>query len=217
MSGPCLLNSRPGRSGPGVRGSCQDADKIAKPEATASKVRRGPASPGSPRRGGSPGAAAAIRVSSPVLRRPEFQDFCWDLGVSPAIHGQAADSVEMVAVRHMFAAPLPPEWSQHQDPRTGHSYFFDCLRGASSWKHPQDALFRDVLAEVQAWQSADTDESILGSAFRAPRLRAGHVGLCADAFASARAPQCLLPHSDSDEELCSLCTSPQTPTSTQMI
>jgi len=99
-------------------------------------------------------------VSSPVLRRPEFQDFCWDLGVSPAIHGQAADSVEMVAVRHMFAAPLPPEWSQHQDPRTGHSYFFDCLRGASSWKHPQDALFRDVLAEVQAWQSADTLEHV---------------------------------------------------------
>lgn len=43
-----------------------------------------------------------------------------------------------------FNAPLPPGWTEHEDER-GRLYFHNSFSGVSSWSHPSDPLFRDLV------------------------------------------------------------------------
>jgi len=43
-----------------------------------------------------------------------------------------------------FNAPLPPGWTEHQDEQ-GRVYFHNGSTGESTWKHPMDELFREIV------------------------------------------------------------------------
>merc|ERR1719440_1785745 len=44
-----------------------------------------------------------------------------------------------------FNAPLPPFWTEHQDDQ-GRVYFHSSFTGESTWRHPMDDLFREIVA-----------------------------------------------------------------------
>lgn len=43
-----------------------------------------------------------------------------------------------------FNAPLPPGWTEHQDEQC-RVYFHNSSTGESTWKHPMDDLFREIV------------------------------------------------------------------------
>lgn len=92
-----------------------------------------------------------------ALQHVDFRDFLQHFGIDPRI---AANSLMMVAAHHMFAAPLPPEWTEHFDQSSSRPFFFNGLTGASSWAHPQEKMFRDVLREVRHWRPGHSLEHI---------------------------------------------------------
>lgn len=97
-----------------------------------------------------------------LLRHTLFEDFCNGLGVfADAFSAEGADAVEMVAARHLFAAPLPPEWSEYWDKATQTPYFYDRLHRQSTWTHPQDHSFRELLAEVRQWSPDSIVEEVV--------------------------------------------------------
>eukprot|EP00931_Biecheleriopsis_adriatica_P038364 TRINITY_DN21986_c0_g1_i1.p1 TRINITY_DN21986_c0_g1~~TRINITY_DN21986_c0_g1_i1.p1 ORF type:complete len:447 (+),score=93.21 TRINITY_DN21986_c0_g1_i1:59-1399(+) len=65
--------------------------------------------------------------------------------------GVEDDGLVMAAVKHMYSLPLPHGWSAEMDEESKSTFFYDVLTGESSWFHPQEQLFKDILAEVQSW------------------------------------------------------------------
>lgn len=55
-------------------------------------------------------------------------------------------------VQEAFVATLPPSWSEHTDDE-GRIYFFNQASQQSSWFHPMDAVFRELLDIVKALRS----------------------------------------------------------------
>mmetsp|Transcript_51090 Transcript_51090/g.134961 ORF Transcript_51090/g.134961 Transcript_51090/m.134961 type:complete len:262 (+) Transcript_51090:261-1046(+) len=66
----------------------------------------------------------------------------------------------MVAAHQMFAAPLPPDWTEQIDESSGRVYFFNSVTSEALWVHPQMAVFQEIIADVQSWRSDDTLETI---------------------------------------------------------
>jgi len=66
----------------------------------------------------------------------------------------------MVAAHHMFAADLPPHWSEHVEENSSRVYFFNRLTGDSAWSHPQEALFKELIEEVRHWRPAESLDAI---------------------------------------------------------
>lgn len=95
-----------------------------------------------------------------VMRFCDFTEFTRHLGIDP---NTASDSPLMVAARRMFADPLPPLWSEQVDEASSRVYFFHRITGESLWMHPQESLFREIVAEVGAWKAdeGETTESVL--------------------------------------------------------
>eukprot|EP00928_Gymnodinium_smaydae_P054996 TRINITY_DN3866_c0_g3_i3.p1 TRINITY_DN3866_c0_g3~~TRINITY_DN3866_c0_g3_i3.p1 ORF type:complete len:1484 (+),score=339.77 TRINITY_DN3866_c0_g3_i3:25-4452(+) len=54
------------------------------------------------------------------------------------------DSMLWIAEEALHA-PLPPGWSEHQDEK-GVIYFHNSITGQSSWRHPMDEVFRDIVS-----------------------------------------------------------------------
>lgn len=52
-------------------------------------------------------------------------------------------------VREAFAAPLPASWTEHLD-EEGRVYFFNQVTMESSWTHPMDVAYKEVIEMVKA-------------------------------------------------------------------
>lgn len=52
-------------------------------------------------------------------------------------------------VRQAFSSPLPAAWSEHED-ASGRIYFFNSVTQESSWTHPRDEVFREIIQLIKA-------------------------------------------------------------------
>eukprot|EP00054_Salpingoeca_dolichothecata_P013412 m.74835 g.74835 ORF g.74835 m.74835 type:complete len:145 (+) comp20463_c1_seq4:105-539(+) len=57
------------------------------------------------------------------------------------------DSSHFWIAREGLKARLPPGWKVFEDSQTGDIYYFNMDTGESSWEHPSDAIFKDLLEE----------------------------------------------------------------------
>lgn len=100
---------------------------------------------------------SAPREGQEVLQYCDFRDFIRHLGIDPRVD---ASGLVMVAAHHMFAAALPPSWSEQIDESSSRVYFFNQLSGDSLWVHPQAELFRELTEEVRSWPPDEPLEAI---------------------------------------------------------
>jgi len=64
------------------------------------------------------------------------------------------DSDLLWLVQEAFHATLPLSWSEHTDDE-GRLYFFREASGESSWEHPMDAVYRELVGLVKQARSSD--------------------------------------------------------------
>mmetsp|Transcript_60501 Transcript_60501/g.155915 ORF Transcript_60501/g.155915 Transcript_60501/m.155915 type:complete len:307 (-) Transcript_60501:51-971(-) len=83
-----------------------------------------------------------------VLQYIDFRDFLWHLGIDPRVD---ASGLVMVAAHHMFAAPLPPHWSEQFD-EGSRVYFHNSTTDESLWGHPHEKMFKELVAELETWR-----------------------------------------------------------------
>ncbi|NXK44754.1 CE164 protein, partial [Chauna torquata] len=69
----------------------------------------------------------------------EVQDFARDIGIDPEKEPEL-----MWLAREGIVAPLPPEWKPCQD-ITGDIYYFNFANGQSTWDHPCDDHYRELV------------------------------------------------------------------------
>lgn len=55
-------------------------------------------------------------------------------------------------VREAFDAPLPSVWSEHMD-EEGRVYFFNQITQESTWAHPMDGVYRELIILVQSFRA----------------------------------------------------------------
>ncbi|CAE8726356.1 unnamed protein product [Polarella glacialis] len=88
-----------------------------------------------------------------------FDDFVPLLGIDE-VECKDRTGLVMVAAEHMFAAALPPHWSEQIDESSSRVYFFNAESSESLWMHPQEALFKDLIEEFRTWRQNDSMEAI---------------------------------------------------------
>eukprot|EP00933_Yihiella_yeosuensis_P008657 TRINITY_DN114240_c0_g1_i1.p1 TRINITY_DN114240_c0_g1~~TRINITY_DN114240_c0_g1_i1.p1 ORF type:complete len:498 (+),score=125.80 TRINITY_DN114240_c0_g1_i1:30-1496(+) len=93
-----------------------------------------------------------------VLECCDLEDFLRLLDIDPQAH--EVDSHVMNAARSMYAAPLPPGWSEQVDEDSAYLYFYHKTTGESIWLHPQEAIFKELIAEVSKWHPDDKQDVI---------------------------------------------------------
>ncbi|NXA56599.1 CE164 protein, partial [Nothocercus julius] len=71
----------------------------------------------------------------------EIQDFAREIGIDPAQEPEL-----MWLAREGIVAPLPPEWKPCQD-ITGDIYYFNFANGQSTWDHPCDDHYRELVIQ----------------------------------------------------------------------
>ncbi|XP_040390097.1 centrosomal protein of 164 kDa isoform X5 [Cygnus olor] len=71
----------------------------------------------------------------------EIQDFARDIGIDPEKEPEL-----MWLAKEGIVAPLPPEWKPCQD-ITGDIYYFNFANGQSTWDHPCDDHYRELVAQ----------------------------------------------------------------------
>eukprot|EP00931_Biecheleriopsis_adriatica_P065893 TRINITY_DN40346_c0_g1_i1.p1 TRINITY_DN40346_c0_g1~~TRINITY_DN40346_c0_g1_i1.p1 ORF type:complete len:349 (-),score=60.41 TRINITY_DN40346_c0_g1_i1:48-1031(-) len=119
-----------------------------------------PAPPNEANAVGAAGTAAPLPESLPALpedaevgdgRREEadFLQYSQTLGVDLTQHGDL-----LWAVQEAFNAPLPMSWTEHTDDE-GRVYFFNESSNQSTWEHPMDQVYRELLSIVQRSREAD--------------------------------------------------------------
>jgi len=59
-------------------------------------------------------------------------------------------------VREAFHAPLPRGWTEHTDDE-GRVYFFQETYNQSTWEHPMDAVYRELLGLVQQLRNGEPE------------------------------------------------------------
>ncbi|NXS52365.1 CE164 protein, partial [Brachypteracias leptosomus] len=69
----------------------------------------------------------------------EIQDFARDIGIDPEKEPEL-----LWLAREGIVAPLPPEWKPCQD-ITGDVYYFNFANGQSTWDHPCDDHYRELV------------------------------------------------------------------------
>eukprot|EP00928_Gymnodinium_smaydae_P088008 TRINITY_DN72170_c0_g1_i1.p1 TRINITY_DN72170_c0_g1~~TRINITY_DN72170_c0_g1_i1.p1 ORF type:complete len:331 (-),score=58.57 TRINITY_DN72170_c0_g1_i1:30-1022(-) len=84
---------------------------------------------------GSGGGSASAPQEDADLR--EYAD---GLGVDLDVHGDL-----LWIVSDAFHAPLPVSWTEHTDDE-GRCYFFHEGSGESTWEHPTDSVYREILS-----------------------------------------------------------------------
>lgn len=76
----------------------------------------------------------------------ELQEYAKSMGVDL---NNAEESDLRWVVREAFAAPLPASWTEHLD-EEGRVYFFNQVTQESSWMHPMDVVYKEVIELVKA-------------------------------------------------------------------
>eukprot|EP00930_Biecheleria_cincta_P100402 TRINITY_DN92040_c0_g1_i1.p1 TRINITY_DN92040_c0_g1~~TRINITY_DN92040_c0_g1_i1.p1 ORF type:complete len:312 (-),score=45.98 TRINITY_DN92040_c0_g1_i1:61-996(-) len=117
--------------------------------------------PAPPMEAGSP-VTAPVPASLPALREEQegldtdgqhdeadIQQYGQTLGVDMEQHGDL-----LWAVQEAFNAPLPLSWTEHTDDE-GRVYFYNESSGQSTWEHPMDSVYRELLSIVQRAREAD--------------------------------------------------------------
>uniref|UniRef100_A0A7S2AHG8 WW domain-containing protein n=1 Tax=Alexandrium andersonii TaxID=327968 RepID=A0A7S2AHG8_9DINO len=57
-------------------------------------------------------------------------------------------------VNEAFEAPLPNNWTEHVDAE-GRVYFFDQISEESTWSHPMDGVYRELIAFIKTVRAED--------------------------------------------------------------
>jgi len=65
--------------------------------------------------------------------------------------------------KEAFEASLPPSWSEHTDGE-GRIYFFNQVSQQSSWSHPMDSVFRELVELIKTLRRLDLPETGLEEA-----------------------------------------------------
>lgn len=78
----------------------------------------------------------------------ELQEYAKSLGVDL---NKAEEASLRWVVKEAFAAPLPVSWTEHLD-EEGRVYFFNQITQESSWLHPMDGVFKEVIDLVKVHQ-----------------------------------------------------------------
>jgi len=125
---------------------------------SASDNERGSTSTPPLRRTSGVSSNSAVVEESPheALSYCNFEDFLEHL----CLDQTSASSLAIAAAQQMFAAPLPPQWSEQVDETSSRVYFFNRATGDSLWMHPRKSIFEDLLQEVQSWQPDSSLEDI---------------------------------------------------------
>lgn len=138
--------------------------------ARAAVARPAAAAAAAPQRGGATGAGAAPDVSAPVgvgARRgvavvgeasqqggggeeqADLHEYGQSLGADP-------EDLELTwLVREAFEAPLPTSWTEHVDAE-GRLYFFNQVSEESTWSHPMDAVYRELIGLIHRVRTLTT-------------------------------------------------------------
>eukprot|EP00435_Cladocopium_sp_Y103_P034479 s143_g8.t3 len=82
----------------------------------------------------------------------DFREFAKSLGVD------AEDGDLLWVAKEAFEAPLPSGWSEHLDPE-GRVYFFSQVTQQSSWSHPMDDVFRELIQLIKSVRRLDPPEA----------------------------------------------------------
>eukprot|EP00913_Durusdinium_trenchii_P025808 g24222.t1 len=73
----------------------------------------------------------------------DFREYAKSLGVTEE------DADLLWVAKEAFEAPLPSGWSEHFDPE-GRVYFFSQVTQRSSWSHPLDDVFRELIQLINS-------------------------------------------------------------------
>jgi len=144
----------------------------------------------------SPAAALTTQLPAPSsdpghsvqqeLRYCNFEDFIGLLGIDQA---EEPNNVVTTAAQHMFAAPLPPQWSEQVDEASSRVYFFNRSTGESLWMHPQETIFKEIIEEVRAWRREDSIDVIFARADEHLRAASRRAVEALEQWSSYDAPQ----------------------------
>jgi len=88
---------------------------------------------------------------NPKLDSSDFDAFVLSIGLAPA------DSDLVWIAEYAFSAPLPPNWSEHVDDEL-RIYFYNAITSQSSWSHPLDSTFREVVELAKTWRGRGAEE-----------------------------------------------------------
>lgn len=74
----------------------------------------------------------------------DLQEYALSLGV------RDVQDVDLAwVVREAFEAPLPTDWTEHVDAE-GRVYFFNQISEESTWSHPMDSVYRELIELIQS-------------------------------------------------------------------
>ncbi|CAE7233087.1 CEP164 [Symbiodinium sp. CCMP2592] len=94
-----------------------------------------------------------IAAQTSEASEADFKEYAKSLGV------ELEKDVDLVWVaREAFEAPLPASWSEHLD-QERRIYFFNQVTQQSSWNHPMDEVFRDLLQLIKSVRRLDPPEA----------------------------------------------------------
>ncbi|CAE7850573.1 CEP164 [Symbiodinium necroappetens] len=80
-------------------------------------------------------------------------------GYAKSLGVELEKDVDLVWVaREAFEAPLPASWSEHLD-QERRIYFFNQVTQQSSWNHPMDEVFRDLIHLIKSVRRLDPPEA----------------------------------------------------------
>ncbi|CAD7969483.1 unnamed protein product [Amoebophrya sp. A120] len=91
----------------------------------------------------------------PDLSDPDFAQFVQYLGCDEETLQQDDDFTQGTLLRIMqeaYIAPLPPNWAEFSDPE-GRIYFYNYATEQSSWAHPTDRTYRELIQMVKKVRS----------------------------------------------------------------
>lgn len=110
------------------------------------------------------GRAGTTSLTVPS-RDTDIREYGKTLGVDPDSDGDL-----QWLVQEAFAAELPQSWTEHHD-EDGRVYFYNQLTQVSSWSHPTDSVFRELIQVVKAFRAEQPTAS------QEKRLEAVHAHL----------------------------------------
>eukprot|EP00440_Ansanella_granifera_P059805 gb/GFBE01064820.1/.p1 GENE.gb/GFBE01064820.1/~~gb/GFBE01064820.1/.p1 ORF type:complete len:332 (+),score=68.88 gb/GFBE01064820.1/:1-996(+) len=91
----------------------------------------------------------------------DFQEYAKSLGLEMDV-----DADLLWVAREAFVMPLPTSWSEHSDAE-GRIYFFHQGLQESSWSHPMDNVFREVIRLIKTLRRLDPPEANIVEAVQA--------------------------------------------------
>lgn len=95
--------------------------------------------------------------------KPELIAYARYLGIEPLVDGDL-----MWIADEALNAPLPSEWTEHQD-SADRVFYYNVNTHASSWTHPLEQLHRDTYKNIVAFRSGDLTKE--GRASELEKLR----------------------------------------------